>query len=63
MFNVTEFDPKVNITDNKKMTIQDGFVAYKFDDLYAAFEELQHNYNPEDKTMQSYFISILNHLR
>ena len=22
-------------------------------------EELQHNYNPEDKTMQSYFISIL----
>jgi len=40
MFNVTEFDPKVNITDIKKMTIADGFVAYKFDDLYAAFRRI-----------------------
>ena len=40
MFNVTEFEPKVNITDIKKMTIQDGFVAYKFDDLYAAFRRI-----------------------
>ena len=40
MFNVTEFEPKVNITDIKKMMIKDGFVAYKFDDLYAAFRRI-----------------------
>lgn len=40
MFNVTDFDPKVNITEVKKMTLEDGFVAYKFDDLYAAFRRI-----------------------
>ena len=40
MFNVTEFEPKVNITDIKKMTISDGFVAYRFDELYAAFRRI-----------------------
>ena len=40
MYNVSEFEPKVNLTEIKKMTLQDGFVAYKFDDLYAAFRRI-----------------------